>query len=128
MPKFDCTKTLNFITELDRMCKSYLDCIGCPLHTNVTSDSCMLGIRNNPEETLIAVQEWSDEHPIETYMEDFLKAFPNAPTLQMNMVGSYPSACRANIYGEISVNIELCKKYNYDCYSCWNAIKKEENI
>lgn len=59
----DCSKTVNFILEKDRMCNSYIMCAdGCPLRGNGTCDGAMV---NDPDRAVDIVQKWSDEHPVD---------------------------------------------------------------
>lgn len=54
--KYDCTKTLDFSHEYDRLCHSF-DCDECPMHTRCADASEIT------EEHIAIVQKWSDEHP-----------------------------------------------------------------
>lgn len=83
----DCSKTLEYTKELDRMCKYYLNldrmfkyylntdskCAKCPLKGLGCSD--LTSITQNH---IAGVQTWSDYHPIKTRQSEFLKMFPNA--------------------------------------------------
>lgn len=119
MPKFDCNNTIDFISEYNRLCESNQDCINCPLFLVLSDNSCVRGIINRTKEAIKIVQKWSDEHPKETYVENFLKIFPKA---SVNPRG-IPRSCRAYLYG--GDDEELCEKYNNDCDSCWSAIKNK---
>ena len=119
MPKFDCNNTIDFISEYNRLCESNQDCINCPLFLVLSDNSCVRGIINRTKEAIKIVQKWSDEHPKETYVENFLKILPNA---SLNPRG-IPRSCRAYLYG--GDDEELCEKYNNDCDSCWSAIKNK---
>lgn len=129
MPKIDCSVTTNFLTELKRMCDSQF-CSKCALSSTLngcdTHTTCEKFIRKNSKRALEVVQEWSDKNRPESYKENFLRIFPNAPVNQINMVGTYPAACRNNIYGESEDCSNLCKAYHMDCNECWNAIYKQK--
>lgn len=59
MKKYDCNKTIDFIHELNRACKMYKRCdLGCPLKEH--SCTTMGGIT---QESIDALQKWSDENP-----------------------------------------------------------------
>ena len=73
--KYDCTKTLDFSHERNRMCHSYPECNGCPLDT-----WCLeMGDTILTEEDIAVVQKWSDEHPEQPKLTkreyEFLKTF-----------------------------------------------------
>lgn len=56
----DCSKTLDFCKEFDRLCNFYnMECNGCPLeHSNYNCDGY-----NITQEAIDIVQKWSDENP-----------------------------------------------------------------
>lgn len=124
MSKFNCNNTIDFMSEYNRLCESNQECTSCPLFLTLSGNSCVREIIYHSEEAIEIVQKWSDEHPIETYMENFLKLFPNASISPKGQ----PRSCRAYIYGAPKGCDDLCHEYSSNCYSCWNAIKKEENI
>lgn len=71
----DCSKILEYVKELSRMCKSTDDyCNNCPM---ANTDACDK-IWNVNQEKIDIVQKWSDSHPIKTRQSEFLKMFPNA--------------------------------------------------
>lgn len=72
-----------FLEEAHRMCKMHDDCRGCPEYDNV--HNCLFEDYPSswgPEEmarVLKAVENWSEEHPRKTRLQDFLEKYPNAP-------------------------------------------------
>jgi hypothetical protein len=57
MKKYDCTRTLDFGHERNRLCKSYAECEGCLLSGGHCVDFIFT------EEQIRNLQKWSDEHP-----------------------------------------------------------------
>lgn len=74
----DCSKTLEYAKELDRMCKYYLNtdskCDKCPLKEGLDCNE----ITSITQKHITGVQTWSDFHPVKTRQSEFLKMFPNA--------------------------------------------------
>lgn len=114
----DCSKTVNFLKENDRMCHSIINGSEC-------GTSCLLSYENNgtycgcnefmlhyPEKAIEIVQKWSDEHPQKTYLSELLKNHPN--TL-LNDDGT-PTFCpyRLGLMGA-----DDCRK-DGNCVKCWN--------
>lgn len=117
----DCSKTINFLAEMKRVCALYKNCRTpdesepCPLY-----HFCEVHVKHHSAEKLKKaveiLQKWSDEHPRKTYAQDFFKKFPEArPTAD-----GVPRMCRANCYGgscrqppPIDSNQEICK-------CCWD--------
>lgn len=73
----DCSKTENFLKELDRMCKE-TNCSNCRLCAEVSCGAAYKRCNKDDYSTLFrTVQKWSDEHPQETILEHFKKILPN---------------------------------------------------
>lgn len=117
----NCNDVKNYIRESGRMCISMgVSCNNCPMYlawTNVYK-SCSEFASKNPEQTLEIVQKWSDEHPLKTRMDVFLKAFPNAELYEE----AYPMVCAKVVFGLK----ESCKTYE-TCEDCWNTPVEEES-
>ena len=121
----DCSKTINFFSELRRLCDSRTECTAdaankeqCPLH-----GFCGQSLTIRAEEIITAVenlQKWSDEHPKKTYIQDFLEKFPKA---QIDSDGS-PFACRKKLYGGVRPNDKRCDRRE-TCKNCWNEPMEE---
>ena len=110
----DCSRTIDYLAELERMCNSYEDeCVGCPLHECCTGDAWV----KNPKQAMEIVQKWSDEHPQKTYAQDFFEKFPNA---RKDSYGLPNAVCRKTIYGE---ERNHCDDIN--CVECWNEPMEE---
>lgn len=56
--RYNCSNTLDYSHELQRMCSSINDCWMCPIHHD--SGVCKSKISS---ESISAVQNWSDMHP-----------------------------------------------------------------
>lgn len=73
----NCSKTLEYAKELDRMCKYYLNtdskCDKCPLKGLDCNEPTSI-----TQKHITGVQTWSDFYPIKTRQSEFLKMFPNA--------------------------------------------------
>lgn len=124
----DCSKTINFLHELKRLCDSRTRCEAYAAN----KERCpMLGVREDAftricaEDAIKAVenlQEWSNEHPKKTYAQDFFEKFPKAPK-DKSAKSEYPDACRNLIYGGGCPKIES----RIDCcYKCWNEPLNDE--
>ena len=121
----DCSKTINFFSELRRLCDSRATCEAtardkqCPLY-----DFCELAhsrvCANDAIMAMEALQKWRDEHPKKTYAQDFFEKFPKA---QSNSDGT-PFVCRKMIYGGIRSTPEDCD-YTGTCENCWNEPMEE---
>lgn len=64
--RYDCSNTLDYGHELQRMCSSINDCWMCPIHLHHDSGVCKSKISS---ESISAVQNWSDTHPEIEYKE-----------------------------------------------------------
>ena len=118
----DCNKTINFLSELKRLCDSRDECVAneaneedCPMfgvcsltHSRLCAETVKTAIET--------VQKWSDEHPKKTYAQDFFEKFPKAPRCK-SANGRYPSACRKAIYDG--------KCPGVGCEECWNEPMEE---
>lgn len=98
------------------MCDSYgQDCDGCPMSimNNGYDRLCTGVIEQHPDRAIEIVQEWSDEHPVKTRLDDLKERFPNVsldgegiPCFSPSMLGYCKDCVRCNNRG-------LPKK-------CWN--------
>jgi hypothetical protein len=123
--KMDCSKTIDFYTEVGRLCSSRLACEAvahderCPLYGFCDLKYSKIHIKD-AKKAIEILQKWSDEHPKKTYAQDFFEKFPKA---QSYSDGS-PVICRKIIYGEIRPPFENCY-YTGACYRCWNEPMEE---
>lgn len=73
MSKYDCTRTLDYVHERSRLCKSYTGCEECPLSPGRCANF------TPTEEHIAIVQQWSDTHPempkLTREEHDFLASF-----------------------------------------------------
>lgn len=127
----DCSKTIDFFSELKRLCDSRDGCVAdatnkerCPMFgfcedvlTRICAEICAEDVKTAIE----TVQKWSDEHPKKTYAQDFFEKFPKA---QSNSDGT-PFVCRKRIYGGIRSTLEDCD-YTGACYRCWSEPLNDE--
>ena len=118
----DCSKTINFFSELKRLCDSRTACTA----DAANKEQClMFGVCDRPlteicvEDAIKAIeilQKWSDEHPKKTYAQDFFEKFPDAPKDEA-VKGKCPLACRRGIYGGECPDM--------GCDECWNEPMEE---
>lgn len=119
----DCSVTENYLAERRRMTKTRngayyvckLDCADCLLSAknNGTGVACTDLEMLNPEKAIAIVQKWSDEHPPETYLSEFLKTYPNA---KLRDDGTPKGVCPYNLGLK---DKDDCDKYR-TCVECWN--------
>lgn len=119
----DCSKTINFFAEAKRLCDSRTGCTAdaankeqCPLFVFCKYPVITKGAEY-AKKLIENLQKWSDEHPKETYAQDFFEKFPNA----QNYAGVNPVVCRKKIYGGFK-NGDCAEP----CYKCWNEPMKDE--
>lgn len=82
MAKIDCSVTVNFLKEHNRMCEyniSHDNCYECPMNSSIIGMgySCRSVSIKAPYRAIGIVQKWSDEHPVKTRLEDLLDKYPN---------------------------------------------------
>lgn len=79
MAKIDCSVTVNFLREHERMCNSPSCGGSCPVSGLAREDSTSCGyyLRKHPEFAVEVVQAWSDEHPVKTRLDDIKERCPN---------------------------------------------------
>lgn len=95
--------------ELKRMCKSAHTCKECPMWDETIHSNCLFPRDPNVAEHIII--KWAEEHPVETRLTKFAKAFPNYARLRDNV----PEICAKCVYGREV--IKCCR----DCEECWNT-------
>ena len=118
MSKIDCDVTTNFLREKLRMCNSYADACGvCPLRkASINAGfACAPYVFSFPDRAVEIVQEWSDEHPQKTRLDDLKEKYP-----KYKFYGSdqCPSAHPA-IFGYCDTCTECINKKQTLRY-CWN--------
>ncbi len=79
MAKVDCSITVNFLNEKERMCECYYKdyCRKCGLNSesNKVGVVCSTFCEKCPDKAIEEVQKWSDEHPRKHTLRTFLKSF-----------------------------------------------------
>ena len=122
----DCSKTINFLHELKRLCDSRDGCVAdaankerCPMF-GVCEDALTRICAEDVKTAIETVQKWSDEHPKKTYAQDFFEKFPKAQS-DSNRT---PSVCRITMYGEVPPKDERCDGREA-CKKCWNEPMEE---
>lgn len=119
----DCNIAVNYFTEKARMVKltntgvCAIGCANCPLSekNNGTGRLCVDYELHYPQRAIELIQQWSNEHPLKTYLSEFLKNYPNAelnhgvPRICLKKLGAV-SGCAKTKKGDLYIS----------CYSCWN--------
>ena len=122
----DCSKTINFLHELQRLCDSRDVCTVDAANKEVCPmlGLCDCSITTTCAEDVIKavenLQKWSDEHSQKTYIQDFFEKFLKA----QNDSDGTPFVCRKRIYGEVPPKYERCDGRE-DCKNCWNEPMEE---
>ena len=74
--------TIDFLKEWGRFCKSYTNCITCPIYRLTYEHgeyiSCERTAMNYPLQVITIVETWSKEHLLKTRKDELLKLFPKA--------------------------------------------------
>ena len=121
----DCSKTINFFSEANRLCDSRTECSAnekdkerCPLY-----DFCRLAYSKiyaeDAKMAIESLQKWSNERQKKTYAQDFFERFPDAQK-HNSTKGRYPAACRNTIYGGGCMGAGSSR-----CWKCWNEPMEE---
>lgn len=106
---------LAFSEELNRMCKAYPGCDGCPAYSELLS----CGLWHVTPELIDAVQKWSDEHTLKTYAQDFRERFPGCAWCDFD---NHPHRmCRKLIYE----GMKSCTNSELSCGECWNELMEQ---
>lgn len=105
---------VEYLREKERMTNGCIanNCINCPLshRNNGIEDICVKLEAKYPEKAVEIVENWSKEHPVKTYLSDFLEKYPNA--IRDN--DGTPKSCVNNLYNTDPDCVCL------DCDECWN--------
>lgn len=57
---------VKFLAEYNRMCNTYNDCVGCPMHDKSFCHPHDMTTNDERKGLVNAVEKWSEEHPIMT--------------------------------------------------------------
>ena len=118
----DCSKTVDFYKERNRMCDFYEneDCVECPFNTCTESGiqiRCEDFAERYTEKAVSVLQKWSDEHPLpksKTYADVFFEKFPKAARDAENT----PEPCLERVFGERPNGVRC--DHMCCCEECWN--------
>lgn len=109
---------VKFLNEYYRLCKTYFNtnrgnkCTGCSFEIN--DFSCYIfHITTKPEKAVEIVEQWSKEHPVKTYKDDFLEKFPKTAYPEEKLY-KHSRWCDLYNYGDCD------KNDNANCKDCWN--------
>ena len=108
---------IKFIKEYSRLCRNQENCNTCPLtKTCYISKRTMERIIKNPESLTNSVEQWLQDHPQKTMMQDFFEKFPNAP----RTVDGLPFPCPFECGYSKNNNCPFGKNNpSDDCSKCW---------
>ena len=124
----DCNITTNYFSEKQRMTKRYkmdgggyackLLCTVCPLSGSNSGSKMYCSDFESiyPEKAIAIIQEWSNEHPLKTYLSELLKNYPN---IQLRNDGTPEGNLCPYQLGLMSVGD--CRKH-HNCVECWNQV------
>ena len=102
---------LMFFRELNRMCRFYKGCDGCPF---CDEECCPTIIGEKADEIVQFVERWSKDHPQKTRLQDFWEKYPNA---NLDEHG-FPDFCCAKLG-------YVCNCGETTCEECWNMPVEE---
>ena len=105
---------LEFLRERQRLCNSYMNCVGCPLadrfcDRDVTSDEDRKG-------EISTVEQWSKEHPRKTRQSVFLEQYPDSLIDEFGVL----MFCPRYISEELRDADGRCKNPGKHCVDCCN--------
>lgn len=116
MAKIDCSTVVCFAREANRLCEMYEDCGKCPFSGRKKCPIAVLVYDDPDVQSVVdALQEWSDEHPVKTRLDDLLEKYPNTPLREDGLLDFLPTRlgyckdCRSCRYFE-----KICSEV------CWN--------
>lgn len=115
----DAVKYLKEKTRMTKKCDIF--CADCMLFSDHSGHNidCYRLEREHPEKAVKIIEKWSKEHPQETYLQYFRKAFPALGRKTDEFI-AYNYCVRLYFSGE-----DTCCQYAGDCLSCWNRAKEE---
>lgn len=108
---------LEYLKTKSRMTEACtINCNDCPLsHMAEFGVSCIKLECDEAEKAIEIVEKWAKEHPVKTFLTDFLKKYPNSP---MDTNGT-PNCCPYDL------GYTDKKDCDWDCKKCWNRELKE---
>jgi len=108
--KYDCSKTLDYAHEANRMCETVKCCDSCPVGRG---RGCTF-IDKITQKRIDIVQKWSDEHSEKTRKEAFREIFPHIGIFDPQ------SICFKNLVGFDFGDIVKTECAEIGCVECWN--------
>lgn len=109
---------VEFLKQRHRMCDMET-CDSCPASF---LDECDYDSKDIVELVEI-VEQWSQDHPQKTMMQDFFEKFPNAPKEEDGTpIDICPSYCG---YTDEPNSLAVCEKFNKNCLKCWSRPLEE---
>lgn len=114
---------VKFLKEIKRLCKQQERCDKCLLYGKCSEADVQQHSDGNAINELVrAVEEWSDEHPAKTRLQDFLEKHPNAPLEHFGAPWIRP----VNLGYCNSKNCTGCDmQYSKSSAQCWNLPLEE---
>lgn len=112
MSKIDCSITVNFFKEKERLTKNCtILCTDCPLDNDNNKEyvNCTKLIGSYTEKAVEILQKWSDENPVKTRRDDFTEKYPNHTTNSKGM----PVICCKYLGYTDKCPSDICKE-------CWD--------
>ena len=102
------------MVKMDDRGECTITCESCPLSglNNEKEMYCLNFEHLYPELAVEIVDKWAKENPVETYLSDFLKHYPDA---KLNEDGS-PRCCLCDLDRNLD---EECASYT-SCLECWS--------
>ena len=116
MNKIDCSIAVNYIKEKARLTENCtISCGACMLGASNTGENmeCYVFENNMPEKAVEIIQEWSNEIPVKTRLDDFKEKYPKHRT---HVTDSMPCVCCMNLGYTDECPIKTCKT----CKNCWD--------
>lgn len=118
----DCSKTIDFCSELKRLCDSRDRCEAdaankerCPMFWFCEDALTKICVEDAIKFVEI-IQKWSNEHAKKTYAQDFFEKFPEAKPDKKGV----PRMCRADCYGGSCQYPSCFRVGRAPCKACWN--------
>ena len=107
--------------RMTRIC--CIGCDDCPLSykNNEMRTSCTLLEFKYPEKAVAIIEQWGKEHPIKTYLSDFLEKYPKAKVAPNGIPNG--AICPSDLGFE---DIDKRKQCHSRCVECWNQELEEE--
>ncbi len=120
MTKIDCSVTVNFLSEWQRMYRYYEGhCTfqGCPMSIICGDISvyCEKILGNSANQIIEIVQQWSDEHPQKTRLDDLNEKYPNYRFYENDKCPDI----RPSVFGYCG-NCLYCRNSKQTLQYCWD--------